>query len=95
MAYVPDEPYGSLPEERQDVFWEIPGADPRFFDNETELRTAETLYAIGFGYTAVEYDAMGLDRDAVHNAREQFFDFMGLEWDDFPWDEWREAMGYE
>jgi hypothetical protein len=88
----PTDAYGDLPEDRQDVFWTIPGAD--YFDNAAEERIAQDLYAVGFGYTAAEYDQMGLDPDQVHAAREDFFNFMLLEWDDFPWDEWREAMGY-
>jgi hypothetical protein len=92
MAYVPDDPFGSLPEERREFFWELPGTD--FFQSAEESRNAEYLYAVGFGYTADEYDAMGLDPDTVHEMREQFFDFMGMEWDDFDWDGWREAMGY-
>lgn len=92
MAYYSDDAWGDLPGDRQNTFWEVPGVD--YFETRREEETAQALYAIGFGYTAAEYDQMGIDPDAVHNAREQFFDFMGLEWDDFPWDEWREAMGY-
>lgn len=93
MAYYPEDGFGDLSAERQDAFWEVPGT--AYFDDRAEERQAQELYAAGFGYTASEYDSMGLDPDQVHEAREAFFDFMGLEWDDFPWDEWREAMGYE
>lgn len=93
MAYFPEDAYGDLPDERQNAFWEVPGTDN--FDNRSEEREAQELYAAGFGYKAEEYDSMGMDPDQVHEAREAFFDFMGLEWDDFPWDEWREAMGYD
>lgn len=92
MAYL-DDPFGNLSEERQEVFGEIPGTD--FFDDAYEQAEAEQMYALGFGYTAAEYEQMGLTPESVHELREQFFDFMHLEWDDFPWDEWREAMGYE
>lgn len=88
----PRDPFGSLSDDSRELFWQVPGAD--YIEN-TDLDYAETLYAVGFGYTAAEYDAMGIDPDAVHAAREDFFDFMGLEWEDFPWDEWREAMGYD
>jgi hypothetical protein len=90
---IPTNPYDNLDPDRRAVFDEIPGRD--YFDTDFDERYAETLFAIGFGYTAEEYDGMGLDADAVHAAREDFFDFMGLEWEDFPWDEWREAMGYD
>lgn len=93
MAYYPEDSFGDLPQERQDAFWEILGTDQ--FENRTEEREAQELYAAGFGYKAEEYDQMGIDPDVVHQTREEFFDFMHLEWDDFPWDEWREAMGYE
>lgn len=92
MAYFPQDSYGDLPRERQDAFWEVPGTD--YFDNRSEEREAQELYAVAFGYKAEEYDQMGIDEHTVHDAREKFFDFMRLEWDDFPWDEWREAMGY-
>jgi hypothetical protein len=92
VAYL-DDPYGNLPEERQEVFGQIPGTD--YFDDAYEQAEAEQMYALAFGYHADEYDAMGLSADAVHQFREDFLDFMMLEWDDFPWDEWREAMGYE
>jgi hypothetical protein len=92
MAYIPEEPYESLPDSLQELFGEIPGTD--YIPSE-DLREVEALYAIGFGFTGVEYDAMGLDPDVVRNAREQFFDYMRLAWDSFPWDEWKEAMGYE
>ena len=85
--------YDDLPEDRSEVFWEIPGVD--FFDNATEREYAQELYADAFGFTADEYDAMGIDANSVHAAREEFFDYMGLAPEDFPWDEWREAMGYE
>jgi hypothetical protein len=93
MAFIPEQPWSELPEDRRSTFFEVPGVD--FFETASEEQEAQELFAVGFGYTAEEYDAMGIDPDAVHDAREQFFDFMGLEWDDFPWDEWREAMGYE
>jgi len=89
----PPDAFGDLSDERQDLFGEIPGT--AYFDDYAEERIAQDLYAVGFGYTAAEYDQMGIDADQVHAAREEFFDFMGLEWDDFPWDEWREAMGYD
>lgn len=74
----------------QELFGEIPGTD--YFDNDAEEREARALYAVGFGFTGDEYEAMGLDPDVVHQAREDFFDYMRLEYDDFPWDEWYTAL---
>jgi hypothetical protein len=77
----------------QDFFGQISGTE--FFDSRADERMAQDLFAVGFGYTAAEYDQMGIDPDAVHAAREDFFDFMGLEYEDFDWEGWREEMGYE
>ena len=76
----------------RDNFWEIPGTE--YLDEAGLTEEAEWYYAIGFGFHADEYDAMGLDPDIVTAAREDFFDLMGLEWDDFDWDAWRDEMGY-
>lgn len=88
----PRDPYGDIPDNLQDLFWDISGTD--YIEN-ADLDYAQTLYAVGFGFHADDYDRMGFDMDAVHAARENFFDFMGLEWEDFPWAEWREEMGYD
>jgi hypothetical protein len=77
----------------RDFFGQVPGTD--FLDTPADERMAESLFAVGFGYTAAEYDDMGIDPETVSQAREDFFDFMGLEYDDFDWAGWREAMGYE
>lgn len=88
----PNDPFGNLPDDHRELFWQVPGAD--YIDAGTDTDYAQALYAVGFGYTSDDYDRMGFDADQVHAAREDFFDFMGLEWEDFPWDEWREVMGY-
>jgi len=90
----PDSPFANLPEESQEHFWEVRGTE--YLEEDPELMAeAEWYYAIGFGYTADEYDAMGIDPDIVMAAREDFFDLMGLDEDDFDWAGWREAMGYD
>jgi hypothetical protein len=33
--------------------------------------------------------------DDGNGTREDFFEFYGMTEDEFPWDEWREWMGYE
>jgi hypothetical protein len=92
MAFVPDNSFSGLPEERQELWDIVPGTD---YVPSDELAEAQTLYAIGFGYRADEYDQMGLTPETVYDMRQQFFDYMGMSDDQFPWDEWREAMGYE
>lgn len=83
----------------KDALWDaVPGSDyidnPDLFED-WERDYAHQLYELGFTHSSEEYDALGLDPDQVHAAREEFFDFMEMEWDEFPWDEWREMMGYE
>jgi hypothetical protein len=60
-----------------------------------EYDTAYEQFQIGFGFSADDYEELGIDPETVSAAREDFFDLMGMEYEDFPWDEWREAMGYE
>lgn len=76
----------------QDFFDEIPGTD---FLEDYEVGHVEALYEAGFTHTSEEYDAMGLDPDAVQAIREEFFEYMGIDEYQFDWEGWREAMGYE
>lgn len=85
--------FGDLPEGLQEVFWHAEGAD--YFEDREDQSIAEAYYAMGFGFRGEEYDQMGLDPDAVKAARDAYFDHMQMNEDQFPWDEWREAMGYE
>lgn len=78
-----------LPEEWQEVFDDIPGIG---LFRDYEYNEAMDLFEAGFMHRS---DEPGYDRDAVMQAREEFFDFTGLPEDLFPWDEWREAMGYD
>lgn len=73
----------------QDTWDDIPGIP---FLNDWEYDYASDLFERGFTHHSGED---GYDADSVADAREEFFDFMGLEYEDFPWDDWREAMGYE
>lgn len=79
--------------QQRDIFDQLPASD--YFDSEFDRDYAQQLYEIGFTHSADDYDAAGIDMDAVYAAREEFFEFMQMEDADFPWDEWREAMGYE
>lgn len=92
MAYVPDNPFAGLPREMQEFFGQIRGTD--YIPN-SDLAEVRTEWALAFGYHATDYDAMGIDKETVSALRDKFFDYMGLEWDDFPWADWRELMGYD
>ena len=78
-----------LPDEWQDVFDDIPGIG---LFRDYEYNEAMDLFEAGFMHHSGE---AGYDADAVHAAREEFFEFTGLPENLFPWDEWREAMGYD
>jgi hypothetical protein len=88
----PLNPWDSLSPENQAVFWAQPGAD--YLEAGYQTNEAQSFYAVGFGFTADDYDRMGIDPDGVRNARDEYFDLMGMEWEDFDWDAWRDAMGY-
>lgn len=81
--------YDDWDAEFQEVWDEIPGI-PLFRDYEYDI--AQDLYEAGFTHHA---DEPGYDPDAARDAREEFFEFTGLPEDLFPWDDWREAMGYD
>jgi len=77
------------PEDWQDVFDDIPGV-AEFRDYELDI--AADLFEQAFMHHSSE---RGYDSDAVMAARDEFFEFTGLPDSMFPWDEWREAMGYD
>lgn len=77
--------YDDWGEEFRDVFDDVPGIS---YFREYEVERAEELFERGFMDRSLTPD----ERMA---AREEFFDYTGLPEDMFPWDEWREAMGYE
>jgi hypothetical protein len=81
--------YEDLSPEHQAIFDELPGLG--FFDDE-EAGLVLDLYEAGFTHHSDEY---GYDPDLVHAAREEFFEYTGLDYMDFDWDAWKEAMGYE
>jgi hypothetical protein len=81
--------YDEWDEGFQDTWDEIPGIP---YLESWENDYASDLYERGFTHHAED---PGYDADDVAEAREEFFEFMGLEDEDFPWDDWREAMGYE
>lgn len=74
--------------EFQGVWDDIPGI-PLFRDYEYDR--AMELFEAGFTHHSDEAD---YDRDEARAAREEFFEFTGLPEELFPWDDWREAMGY-
>lgn len=75
--------------EFQGVWDEIPGI-PLFRDYEYSY--SEELFERAFTHHA---DEPGYDANDVAEAREEFWEFTGLPEELFPWDDWREAMGYE
>jgi hypothetical protein len=76
----------------QGLFDTTPGTG--YLDVE-EARYAQALFETGFTHTSNEYDALGLSPESVEAIRNEFFDYMGLDANDFDWQEWREAMGYD
>jgi hypothetical protein len=75
--------------EFREVWEELPGV-PLFRDYEYDI--SEQLFEDAFTHHSWE---PGYDADAVKAAREEFFEFTGLPEEMFPWDDWREAMGYD
>lgn len=93
MADYSGSVFGELPPDRQELFESIPGVD--YFESDDEQSIAESFFAIGWGFKASEYESMGIDKYSVEAARQEFLDWMQLDEDSFPWDEWREIMGYD
>lgn len=81
--------YEDWDSEFQDVFDDIPGV-PMFRDYEYDY--AADLFERAFTHHS---DEEGYDANDAQAAREEFWEFTGLPEELFPWDEWREAMGYE
>lgn len=81
--------FDDWPDDWQDVFQDIPGV-AEFRDYEFDI--AAQLFEQGFMHHS---DEPGYDKDAAQSAREEFFEYTGLPDELFPWDEWREAMGYD
>lgn len=77
---------GRRDEESLSRVWEvIPGIGYVPPDEEAYLRE---LFELGWVDNALSKS----ERDA---AREAFYDAYGIDKANFPWDEWRRAMGYE
>jgi hypothetical protein len=81
--------YDDWDAEFQEVWDDIPGI-PLFRDY--EYNQAMDLFEAGFTHHS---DEASYDRDEVLQARADFFEFTGLPEELFPWDDWREAMGYQ
>lgn len=63
-----------------------------FIPGTTELEPGERDIAFEFFYEG--FIDRSLDRETHEAAREAFMDYMGLDDRDFPWEDWREFMGY-
>lgn len=81
-------PFGEWPDEWQTTFEDIPGVG---MFRTYEYEQATELFERAFMHHS---DEPGYDSDSVNAAREEFFTYTGLPEELFPWDEWREAMGY-
>lgn len=78
--------YSDWTPEFQDLWDSIPVEWGSLDDQQYDW--AELLYEEGFQRYHDESDQIGW-------ARQEFFDFLGIDDDYFDWDGWREAMGYE
>lgn len=85
-------PYDEWDDQFRELFDGVPGAD---YLSSEEANYAEALFEAGFTHTNAELDALGFSMDDVQAIRDEFFEFMGIEYTDFDWEGWREAMGYE
>lgn len=74
------EPRGLL-----DAFFNTPGVSEL---GPSENETAADLFRTGF-------QDRGIDPETRREAREAYFDYMGVDNGDFDWSGWREEMGYE
>lgn len=72
-----------------EIFNELPGIG--WYDDDEAERVLD-LYVDGFTHHSWE---PGYDADAVHAAREAFWEFTGIDPADFDWEEWKAVMGYE
>jgi hypothetical protein len=73
----------------QETWDDIPGVG---MFREHEYTHAMELFETAFMHHS---DEPGYDKNEVADARAEFFDYTGLPEEMFPWDEWREAMGYD
>lgn len=89
----PIDPWDDLSPGLQDIFWETRGTEV-LEESGLDTRYYQTLYATGWGYHASEYESAGITEDQVTAARQAFLDGLGLPWDRFDWDAWRDEMGY-
>ena len=80
----------------RDVYDNTPGMGEAYDeDNTFDTSYAESLFEVGFTMHSDELEANGYTMDDVQAIRDEFFDYMGIDVDDFDWQGWREAMGYD
>jgi hypothetical protein len=88
--------YEDWSQEHRDLFdytTETYAEDLRFDSMAREYM--EDLYERGFTVYSADYDTYGLTPAEVELAREEYFDYLEMTEDDFDWDAWRDAMGYD
>jgi hypothetical protein len=78
--------YGEWDPDLQAIWDSMPGTS---YLTQFEQDYAELQFDVGFRYSGMQYDALSINPDMVTNARENFFSFMRMNDDQFPWAEWR------
>jgi hypothetical protein len=88
--------YDDWGESFRELYDDVPGMATAYNDDPNfDAGYAEALFEVGFTMSAAEMDAAGYSPDDVAAIREEFFDYIGIDENDFDWADWREAMGYE
>lgn len=84
--------YDDWPEEFQEVWDTLERADAFEGMNSDQLAYAEFMFEEGW----MTYEDEKAHPSDIEFARSEFWDTVGPEYEDeFDWDEWREAMGYD
>lgn len=81
--------YRDWDREQQELFDTTPGVE---YLSSQEREYAAALFEEGFTYASDEYDERGLTPEQVHFLRDEFFDFLYINEDQFDWNAWREAL---
>jgi hypothetical protein len=83
--------YDDWPEEFQEVWDNLERTDAFEGKSASQVEYAEYMFEEGFMHYAGEQSPMDTEF-----ARDEFFDLIGLEYEEyFDWEGWREAMGYD
>jgi hypothetical protein len=84
--------YDDWPEEFQEVWDTLERADAFEGKSASEIEYAEFMFEEGW----MTYEDEKVHVSDIDYARQEFWDTIGLEYEDeFDWEGWREAMGYD